>query len=163
MEKNGFDKSDMELFDTWAAEPKPEPKPMAKRDRTAKYGDQKWRLTQVQQGGHDTIATSLYPRYHKENAIVAKARKGVTLTESTSWKESTAWKDSSSWKDSASWKDSSSWKEPSAPKETPSSSSTSWNQSSWQAQDWQGERSSQSKWLTAPWNREENQWKRHKW
>ena len=146
MEENGFSKADMILFNKWAQESKAAPKPMSKKERLEKFGNQKWRLTQTRPGGQDTIPTVLYPKYRKEGAIVAKAR--ATLTESTSWKESTKWKDSASWK---------------APNETPSSSSTNWNQSSWQAQDWQGERRSRSKWPTAPWNREENQWKRHKW
>ena len=152
--KNGFNKSDMKLFDQWAAEPKPEPKPMSKKERIAMYGDQKWRLTQVQQGGNDTVATNLYPEHFKDNATVAKPRKEVT------WKESTSQKDSSSWKDSTSWRTSTSWKEK---QETPSSSSASWKQSSWQARGWQDKRESQSNWPSAPWNQDENQWKRRKW
>ena len=154
IEKNGFDKSDMRLFDLWATQPKPEPRPMSKKEREEMYGDQKWRLTQLKQGGNDTVATALYPEHLVDNATIAKPRKEVT------WKEPTSQRDSSSWKDSTSWKTSSSWKEK---QEMPSSSSTSWKQSSWQAHGWEDKSERQSNWPSAPWNQEENQWKRRKW
>ena len=149
IEESGYTKADMTLFDQWAKEPKAEPKPMSKKERQEKIGNQKWRLTQTQPGGSDTIPTALYAKYQKENAIHAKAR--VTLTESTSWKESTKQEDSG-------W-----WQAPKEEKETPSSSSTHWNKSSWRPQDWQSHRRSQSKWTDAQWKQEEHQWKRRKW
>ena len=48
------------------------------------FGDQKWRSTQVKQGGNDTVATELYPEHLKDNATFAKPRKEVTWKESTS-------------------------------------------------------------------------------
>ena len=95
IEQNKYDKNDMVCFDKKAKEPKAAPKPMSWKERFEKFGDQKWRLTQTPQGGHDTIPTALYPKYQKDNAIVAKAR--VKLTESTSWKESASWEGSYSW------------------------------------------------------------------
>ena len=169
----------MKLLDTWAAEPKQPHQNMKKKDRIAKFGDQKWRLTQAHPGGHDTIATNLYPKFHRQNAIVEKSRQGVALKESTtwreskgssSWKDSSSWKESTSWKDTASWKDSRSWKSSSEvkqeepeTKETPGSSSTSWNRDSWQGRDWQSNEASQSNYPEAPWKKEENQLKRRKW
>ena len=147
MNQNGYDKSHMLKFDRWAKEPKAKPKPMSWKKRQERFGDQKWYLAQTQQGGQDTVPTAQYPEYLKEEAVAARAREKVKLIGSKEKQESKK-EDPTSWNTRY---------------YTPSSSSTSWNQSSWQPRDWQEERNNRSKWPSAPWSKEENQWKRQKW
>ena len=93
-EENGFSKADMRLFDQWAKAPEAPPQPMSHKQRVAKFGNQKWRLAQVQDGGHHTIPAELYPKYSKENASVAPSRQSTwSQTPSSS---STGW-NTSSW------------------------------------------------------------------
>ena len=138
MNENGYTKAHMQKFDQWAKEPKAQPKPMSMKERQERFGDYKWYSAQVQEGGQDTVPTEQYPKYLKEEAIVAQSREKTKLTES-----STSWN---------------------TQHEAPSSSSTSWNQNPWRQHDWQEEREDRSQWQSEPWNEEEeSQWKRQKW
>ena len=148
IDQNGYNKSHMQMFDRWAKEPKAQPKPMTMKERREKFGDHKWYLAQTQEGGQDTVPTAQYPEYLKEEAVIARAREKVKLIGSKECKQESKKEDSTSWN---------------ARYDAPSSSSTSWNQSSWQPRDWQEERNNRSKWPSAPWNKEETQWKRQKW
>ena len=183
-ENNGYGYDDMKQFDIWGRQPKQPVQTMSKQERAQKFSEYRWKLAQKQKGGNDTVPTNLYPQYHRQNAIVEKARQGVTLKESTQWRESqgssswkdASWKKSTSWQDESSWKDSRAWQTSSSVKkeqpeeepnykETPGSSSTSWQQSSWQGREWQTSQGSHSQKpkAEAPWKLEENQWKRRKW
>ena len=172
----------MKLFDTWGTQLKKPIQTMSRQERAEKFKEYKWKLAQKQDGGSDTVPTNLYPQHCRQNAPVEKARRGITLKESSHWREShgsSSWKDSS-WKDSSwkesHWKDKSAWKTSSdvkmkeeqhdeEPRQTPSSSSTTWQQGSWQAREWQtsqGSHSQRPKAEAPPWRQEENQQKRRK-
>ena len=127
-ENNGFTKQDMRDFDMWAKEPKAAPKQMPYKQRVARFGNQKWRLSQESAGGHDTIPTELYPEQSKENASTAPSRQSTwSYTPSSS---STRW-NTSSWQ-ASDWQ-SQQWRE---------------NQRKWPSAPWQKE---ENQWKRHKW------------